>query len=307
MSLSHPLVSVVIPCYNQAEFLGEAVDSVTRQTHPRVEIIVVDDGSRDAPGSVTKGYEGVRLIRQANQGPAAARNTGLRASKGEYLVFLDADDRLLPEAIEVGLRHLNARPGCAFVSGHCRYIAADGGPMPSPPQLVVNEDHYKLLLHRNFILAGSTVLHRRECLESVGGYNPAPVLKGAEDYDLYLRLARIYPVFCHGEAVAEYRQYEQGAANVSGNLSGMFQATLTALRTQRQYVKNNDAYRKVYRQGISHKQRLWGGMVIEQVKLQLRTPGERATAAQNIWVLLKYNKRGLLARAAARVPWLRGE
>jgi hypothetical protein len=307
MSLSHPLVSVVIPCYNQAEFLGEAIDSVTRQTHPRVEIIVVDDGSRDAPGGVTKGYEGVRLIRQANQGPAAARNTGLRASKGEYLVFLDADDRLLPDAIEVGLRHLNARPGCAFVSGHCRYIAADGGPMPSPPQLVVNEDHYKLLLHRNFILAGSTVLHRRECLESVGGYNPAPRLKGAEDYDLYLRLARIYPVFCHGEAVAEYRQYDQGAANVSGNLSGMFQATLTALRTQRPYLKDNDAHRKVYRQGISHKQRLWGGMVIEQVKLQLRTPGARATAAQNIWVLIKYNKRGLLARAASRVPWLRGE
>ncbi len=307
MSLPVPLVSVVIPCYNQAAYLGEAVGSVLRQTHPRVEVIVVDDGSKDAPGRVTDGHVGVRLIRQTNQGPAAARNTGLRASTGQYLVFLDADDRLLPDAIEVGLRHLNARPGCAFVSGHCRYIAADGGAMPSPPQLVVNEDHYKMLLHRNFILAGSTVLHRRECLESVGGYNPAPRLKGAEDYDLYLRLTRIHPVFCHGEVVAEYRQYDQGGANVSGNLSGMFQATLTALRTQRKYLKNNDAYRNVYRQGISHKQQLWGGMVIEQVKLQLRTRGARARVAQNIWVLIKYNKRGLLARAASRVRWPRSE
>jgi glycosyltransferase involved in cell wall biosynthesis len=306
MSLSLPLVSVIIPCYNQAEFLGEALDSVFRQTHPRVEIIVVDDGSKDTPSRVTEGYEGVHIIRQANKGPAAARNSGLRASTGQYLVFLDADDRLLPDAIEVGLRHLNARPDCAFVSGRCRYIAADGSAIASPPQRVVLEEHYKMLLHRNFILSGSSVLHRRECLESVGGYNPAPRLKGAEDYDLYLRLARIYPVYCHAAVVTEYRQYDQSGANVSNNVSGMFQATLTALRTQRRFLKKNEAYRKVYRQGISHKQHLWGGLVVEQVKLQLRTSGARARAAQNMWVLIKYNKRGLLARAASRVRRLRG-
>src|SRR5215212_9690625 len=95
---SPPLVSVVIPCYNQAHFLSEAIESVLAQTHPNFEIIVVDDGSTDNTSEVAARYPGVRHIRQDNQGLAAARNTGLRESKGTCLVFLDADDRLLPNA-----------------------------------------------------------------------------------------------------------------------------------------------------------------------------------------------------------------
>ena len=89
------LVSVVIPCYNQAHFLGEAIESVLAQTYPHLEIVVVDDGSTDNTGEVAARYPGVRYVRQENQGLAAARNTGLRHSSGDYLVFLDADDRLL--------------------------------------------------------------------------------------------------------------------------------------------------------------------------------------------------------------------
>ena len=100
------LVSVVIPCYNQAHFLGEAIESVLAQTYPHREIVVVDDGSPDNTREVASRYPGVRYVRQENQGLAAARNTGLRHSSGSYLVFLDADDRLLPEALEVGLRQL---------------------------------------------------------------------------------------------------------------------------------------------------------------------------------------------------------
>src|SRR6266446_9539630 len=97
------LVSVVIPCYNQAHFLGEAIDSALAQTYPHLEIVVVDDGSTDNIAAVVARYPGVRYFRQENQGLAAARNTGLRHSVGERLVFLDADDRLMPGAIEVGL------------------------------------------------------------------------------------------------------------------------------------------------------------------------------------------------------------
>src|ERR671912_965329 len=110
------LVSVVIPCYNQAHFLGEAIESVLSQTYPHFEIVVVDDGSTDNTQEVAARYPGVRYIRQENQGLAGARNAGIRRSNGSYLVFLDADDRLLPEALEVGLEHLNAHPECAFVS-----------------------------------------------------------------------------------------------------------------------------------------------------------------------------------------------
>src|SRR5918994_1694671 len=94
-----PLITVVIPCYNQAHFLGEAIESVLSQSYPHHEIVVGDDGSTDDTSEVASRYDGVRLVRQENRGLAGARNTGIRHSEGDYLVFLDADDRLLPEAL----------------------------------------------------------------------------------------------------------------------------------------------------------------------------------------------------------------
>src|SRR3954462_6988719 len=88
-----PLISIVIPSYNQAHFLREAIESVLAQSYPALEIIVVDDGSRDESATVAMRYPNVRCLRQPNMGVAAARNTGLRHSSGEYLVFLDQDDR----------------------------------------------------------------------------------------------------------------------------------------------------------------------------------------------------------------------
>src|SRR4051794_22956010 len=84
------LVSVVIPCYNQARFLGEAIESVLRQSYPHFDIIVVDDGSTDDASEVAERYSKVRCIRQENQGLSATRNRGMSYSKGEYVIFLDA-------------------------------------------------------------------------------------------------------------------------------------------------------------------------------------------------------------------------
>src|SRR5437867_2391143 len=95
------LVSVVIPCYNNAPFLRDAIQSVLSQTYERTEFIVVDDGSSDDTSDVASSDPGIRLIRQQNQGVSAARNAGLRQSRGDYVVFLDADDRLLPGAVDV--------------------------------------------------------------------------------------------------------------------------------------------------------------------------------------------------------------
>src|ERR687898_2206392 len=130
------LVTVVIPCYNQAHFLGEAIESVLSQSYPNFEIIVVDDGSTDNTSEVASRYEGVRLVRQENRGLAGARNTGIKHSEGEYLVFLDADDRLLPEALAVGLGCFEAHPECALVAGHARFIDVEGllRAEPRPPQ-----------------------------------------------------------------------------------------------------------------------------------------------------------------------------
>src|SRR5215212_9338337 len=120
------LVSVIIPCYNQAHFLGEAIESVLSQSYKNFEIIVVDDGSSDNTSEVASSYEEVRLVRQENRGLSAARNAGITHSEGEYLVFLDADDRLLPKALEAGLECFEAHPECALVAGHSKFIRADG-------------------------------------------------------------------------------------------------------------------------------------------------------------------------------------
>src|SRR5215212_4087832 len=123
-------VSVVIPCYNQAHFLPEAIESVLSQSYEEFEVLVVDDGSKDETAQVASQYVStdprVRVIRQENRGLAGARNRGLAEAQGEYVVFLDSDDRLLKEALEVGVRELASHPECAFVSGRCTFRAADG-------------------------------------------------------------------------------------------------------------------------------------------------------------------------------------
>src|SRR6266542_2149387 len=93
-------VSIVIVCYNQARYLREAIQSALAQTFADIEVLVVDDGSTDNTRDVALSFPRVRYIHQGNQGLAAARNTGIRETTGPYLLFLDADDRLYPEAVQ---------------------------------------------------------------------------------------------------------------------------------------------------------------------------------------------------------------
>src|SRR5688500_1326709 len=110
-------VSVIIPCYTHGLYLGDAIESVLRQSWSNLEVIVVDDGSEDDTAAVAARYSGVRYIRQRNQGLAAARNAGAAASSGDFLIFLDADDRLAPGAIEAGMRCFTENPGSGLVYG----------------------------------------------------------------------------------------------------------------------------------------------------------------------------------------------
>jgi len=128
-----PIVSVIIPCYNHGQFLGDAITSAQRQQGVACEIIVVDDGSTDDTGRVAAGFPGVRYVRQRNAGLSAARNTGLVAATGPYLVFLDADDRLLPGALAAGVSALTRAPDAAFAYGGDVNVDRWGGPLPPSP------------------------------------------------------------------------------------------------------------------------------------------------------------------------------
>src|SRR5437867_3004984 len=121
-----PSVAVVITSYNHAHFLADAIASVLAQTHRASEIIVVDDGSTDDVAAVVARYPAVKLVRQSNQGLAAARNRGLHEAHTDKVIFLDADDRLLPHAVAAGLGCFGRSPACGFVYGGYRRVFMNG-------------------------------------------------------------------------------------------------------------------------------------------------------------------------------------
>ncbi|HSL43692.1 MAG TPA: glycosyltransferase [Anaerolineales bacterium] len=254
------LTSIVIPCYNQARFLGEAIESALAQTYPRLEIIVVDDGSTDDTAIVAARYPNVHYVRQMNQGLAAARNTGLRESHGEVLAFLDADDRLLPEAVEHGVAHLLNSPGHAFVSGRYRYIGEDGKILNEYHQEPAEPDSYAAFLRGNYIGMHATVAYRRAVIEAEGGFDPS--LPACEDYDLYLRIARKHPVGVHKHLVAEYRQHSQ---NMSRDPGLMLKTALTVLSSNWEYVREKEIYRAAYHAGVRSWREHYSSEFFEQI------------------------------------------
>ncbi|MCQ3937016.1 MAG: hypothetical protein DPW18_08230 [Chloroflexi bacterium] len=258
-----PLVSVVIPCYNQARFLGEAIESVLSQAYPRIEVIVVDDGSTDHTAETAARYPAVRYIHQENQGLGAARNAGLRESHGEILVFLDSDDRLLPEAVERGVHYLSNAPGSAFVSGRYRYIKEDGTVLREYSQNPAETDPYASFLRGNYIGMHATVAYRREALEAVGGFNPS--LPACEDYDLYLRIARRYPVTVHHDLIADYRLHD---LNMSRDPGLMLKTVLAVMKSNWDDVRANETYREAYRAGVTSWREYYSGKFFDQLTRQ---------------------------------------
>lgn len=222
------MIAVVITTYNHARFLEEAIQSCLRQSRPMDEIIVVDDGSTDNPASIVERHPGVRLIRQDNCGLAAARNTGLAASRSDYITFLDADDRLLPNAIEAGVRMLVAHPDAVLAYGAHRFINGSGAIESDNHHVGLIEDPYLQLLRTgNFIAMHATVVYRRERLAAMGGFDVS--MRFCEDYELFLRIARRGSIVTHGNVVAEYRMHGD---NMSNNRTMMLAAALSVLDKQ---------------------------------------------------------------------------
>ena len=193
-------------------------------------------------------YAGVRLIRQPNQGLAAARNTGWRAADSRFVVFLDADDRLLPDALATNLRHFDAQPECAFVYGGYQWIDSGGRPLRTVPSRAIGVDAYEGFLRGNQIGMHATVMYRRECIEEAGGFDEQ--LKACEDYDLYLRIARGHRVASNPVCIAEYRRHD---SNMSGNLPLMLHSALSVLRRQHPNLTGAPHWATAYRQGLRHR------------------------------------------------------
>ncbi|HET9532657.1 MAG TPA: glycosyltransferase [Blastocatellia bacterium] len=289
------LVSVVIPCYNYARYLGEAVESVLAQSYPHFEIIVVDDGSTDNIVEAVARFPKVRLIRQKNQGLSAARNTGLWESKGSYLVFLDADDRLLPDALERGVNSLSANPACAFVVGQSLFISADGSALPTTPRYCDDEDIYRAFLSRNYIRMTGMVMFRRSVFDSVSDFDTS--FDACSDYDLYLRITRDFPVHFHNHPVAEYRKHGE---NMSYNSALMMKTILEVIRSQRAYVKGKKKYEDAYRIGIRFYQEYYGDQLMNQVRRHLRAREWGSIVGQSL-AFLRHSPRGFIKHASRKL------
>jgi glycosyltransferase involved in cell wall biosynthesis/SAM-dependent methyltransferase len=213
-------VGVVITTFNHAHFLKQALASVMAQSHPPDAVVVVDDGSTDDPAAVLAEFPEVRLIRQPNRGLAAARNRGLAALDTSYVVFLDADDRLEPEAVANGIACFARAPDSGFVYGGHLYMDATGeitGGRFEAPQ----DSAYLGLLRGNFIAMHGTVMYRRDRLVAVGAFDER--LERCEDYDVYLRMAREYPISGYPDLVAVYRLH---GGNMSADHRRMLRSAL---------------------------------------------------------------------------------
>lgn len=248
-----PEVTVVIVCYNQAAYLLDAIRSVLGQTYRSFEVVLVDDGSTDNSAEIARGFPEVRCMHRPNQGLAAARNAGLGVSRGRYLVFLDADDRLLPSALESGVSCFQEHPSSGFVFGKYRKLFSDGSTeLPSLGVAQHSNDHYLNFLQQNVAGMHATVMYSREVLNQVGGFNED--LRACEDYELYLRIARQWKVNEYPTVVAEYRHH---GTNMSHDNAFMLRAVLRVLRMERCHLKDRTA-KLALRQGVGAWKRCYG-------------------------------------------------
>jgi glycosyltransferase involved in cell wall biosynthesis len=216
-----PRVSIIIPCYNGRSYLEECLESVLRVADDAsCETVVVDDGSsEDIRGVIERFAPLVRYVWQPNQGPAAARNNGVRQTSGEYVRFLDSDDYLLSaDALTQQEAVLDRYPDVGLVYGQALRVDAQRRPLglrepfPSASYVRAGEIEFSELLFRNYITISSAIV-RRSVLEQVGLFRTDLFFERgrdiAEDWDLWLRLSQVAAVAYVATPVVAYRFHEQ--------------------------------------------------------------------------------------------------
>lgn len=217
-----PEVTVVVPAYNVAPFIGACLASLLAQSHAGWRCVVVDDGSGD--GTAERVLEvadpRVTLRRRANGGVSRARNQGLAEAGSPYVMFLDGDDVLHPTALERLVRGLEQAPGAVAAFGALRKVLANGTPYPGEKPLAAvrypDGDVLERMVRENFLANGGQVLVRAEAARRAGGFDPD--LRLSEDWAFWCRLARLGP-FRYIGAEAEVFSLRMSAGSASGALA----------------------------------------------------------------------------------------
>ena len=213
-----PAISVVIPLFNKAAYVGDAIRSVLEQTHPAAEIVVVDDGSTDGSAAVVSALEepAIRLIRQTNGGVSVARNRGIEAARGDYIAFLDADDCYQPDFLAGIARLIQQFPAAAVFCSAYTCFWGDGTrsarrmPAAAPGAALLVEDFYSAWCKNAFTCTNAVVV--RGSLFEDPGLRFAPGEKLGEDQDLWFRMAEQATVAYLNSPLVDYRMGVMGSA-----------------------------------------------------------------------------------------------
>jgi glycosyltransferase involved in cell wall biosynthesis len=196
--MNHPLVSVIIPTYNRACFLKRTIKSVLDQDYPAKEVVVVDDGSTDetkheiAPWA--RAREVVWVRHESNQGEGAGRNTGASRSRGEYLVFLDSDDYLLPGRLSSHMKIFRDRRDIMWIYSDYLVFTEKGVPLPNFLRPTAHPEGwvFERIVHGGISLPVMAVTIHRKVFEETGGFNPT--LYYGADVDFWLKVSVRYPI-----------------------------------------------------------------------------------------------------------------
>lgn len=181
--MTFPLISIIVPCYNQAQYLSEALDSVMAQTYPNWECIVVNDGSLDNSDEIARVYcdkdSRIKYLKQNNQGVSIARNNGISHSSGEFILPLDGDDKIAPTYLEKAVAYFREHPRTKVVYSLTRFFGDSNELFQLPPY------NYESMLWRGLIVC--TAMYKRVDFDKTNGYNPN-MREGLEDWDFWLTL-----------------------------------------------------------------------------------------------------------------------
>jgi glycosyltransferase involved in cell wall biosynthesis len=206
-----PLVTVLMPVYNAAEFLSDAIESILNQTLTNFEFLIIDDGSNDASVSIIKSYNDkrIRLVRnETNLGLPATLNKGIKIADCELIARMDADDISYPDRLQMQYNYMKNNPDCALLSAWAREIDEKGETiyLEKWPDFTYNYN-----LNFECVIYHPTVMYRRNAVLNAGGYS----IPYCEDYDLWWRIARLYKIHNLSEILLDYRSTNQSISRVT--------------------------------------------------------------------------------------------
>lgn len=223
-----PAVSVVIPAYNVACWIGETLDSILDQTFRDFEVIVVNDGSTDETSKVVAKYgRRVRYLYKENGGASSARNLGIRAARGSHIAFIDADDLWMPEKLELQMQLLS-KFNLAWVYSDAEVLEGNKVLCKVSQRSKLHAgDILRPLLLQDFI-PSPTPLIRREVFDTVGYFDESPLLHIGEDWNMWLRIAARYQIRLVDRPLAKYRRHSASQTGTM-NFQYAFQSKLTII------------------------------------------------------------------------------